>query len=228
MIDNLPVYINLLFGAVVLITIIWFAFAARSKAFVIIIICWTILQTILGLKGIYQDITAMPPRIMLLGVLPAMVAIVITFLTAKGKMFMDNISLKTLTYFHSIRIPVEIVLLLLYRNKLIPVNITFEGTNFDIFSGVTASLVAYFAFRSPLPNKKLLLGWNILCLLLLLNVVITAILAAPLPFQKIAFDQPNVAILYFPFNLLPAVVVPLVLFGHLIAFRQLTKQQSDN
>src|SRR5437868_13783303 len=123
MIDNLPPYINLLFGAVVLITIIWFAVAARSRAFVIIIICWTILQTVLGLKGIYQDTTAMPPKVMLLGVLPALVGIVITFLTQKGKIFMDNTNLKTLTYFHSIRIPVEIVLLLLYLNRLVPVNI---------------------------------------------------------------------------------------------------------
>ena len=59
---------------------------------------------------------------------------------------------------------------------------------------------------------------NILCLFLLLNVVITAFFAFPTPFQKLAFDQPNIAILYFPFNLLPTVIVPMVLFGHLLHF----------
>jgi len=222
MIKDLPSYISLIFELIVVVSIIWFAFTAKSRMFVIIIITWTIIQTILGLSGIYQDTTALPPRIFLLGVFPAIVTIVITFLSAKGKMFIDNINLRTLTYFNSIRILVEIVLLLLYKNGLVPVYMTFEGTNFDLFSGVTASLVAYFAFRSPVVNKKLLLGWNILCLLLLLNVVITAILATPSPLQKISFEQPNAAILYFPFNLLPAVVVPLVLFGHLVAIRQLT------
>ena len=219
----LPTYISFIFGLTTVISIVWFAAAAKSRTFILLLVCWTVLQSILGLKGIFLDTEALPPRMMLLGVLPALVAIVITFLSTKGKTFIDGINLKTLTYFNTIRIPVEIVLLLLYQNKLVPINITFEGTNFDLFSGVTASLVAYLAFRTPTTNKKLLLGWNIICLVLLLNVVITAILAIPSPFQKIALDQPNIGVLYFPFNLLPAVVVPLVLFGHLVSIRQLTK-----
>jgi hypothetical protein len=99
---------------------------------------------------------------------------------------------------------------------------TFEGTNFDLFSGITAPIVAYLEFRTT-TNKRLLFAWNILCLLLLLNVVITAVFALPSPFQKLAFEQPNIAVLYFPFNLLPTVVVPTVLLGHLVAIRQLTK-----
>lgn len=225
MLTGLPNYVNLVFGFIVLISITWFYVATKSKTFLLLLAVWTILQSMLGLRGIFQDTAAMPPKIMLLGVLPALVAIAITFLTGSGKKFIDNINLKTLTYFHSIRIAVEIVLLLLYQHAFVPVNITFEGTNFDILSGITAPIAAYIAFRTPAINGKLLLGWNILCLLLLLNVVITAILAAPSPLQKIAFNQPNVAILYFPFNLLPAVVVPLVLFGHLVAIRQLTRMK---
>jgi len=61
----------------------------------------------------------------------------------------------------------------------------------------------------------------VMCLLLLLNVVITAIFAIPSPVQKIAFDQPNIAVLYFPFNLLPTIVVPLVLFAHCVAIKRL-------
>lgn len=225
--NSLPNYISFIFGFIVAITIAWFAVAAKSRIFLVVLLCWTGLQCILGLKGIYQNTTALPPRVMLLGVLPAFLVIIITFISGKGKLFIDNIDLKTLTYFHSIRIPVEIVLLLLYKNGLAPVNITFEGTNFDLFSGVTAPVVAYIAFRSPDRNRKLLLAWNILCLLLLLNVVITAIFAAPFPFQKIAFDQPNIAILFFPFNLLPSVVVVLVFFAHLVAFRQLARNKSN-
>jgi hypothetical protein len=223
---GLPAYTSFIFGLTVVISIAWFAAAAKSRTFILLLVCWTILQSILGLKGIFLDTEALPPRMMLLGVLPALVAIAITFLTTKGKAFIDNINLKTLTYFNTIRIPVEMVLLLLYRHGLVPVNITFEGTNFDLFSGVTASLVAYLAFRTPFTKRKLLLGWNILCLLLLLNVVITAIFAIPSPFQKIALDHPNIGVLYFPFNLLPAVLVPLVLFGHLVSIRQLKVKQT--
>ncbi len=222
MIENLPVYINLLFGLTVAGTVIWFYFATKSRTFLFIAAGWVILQTIIGLSGIYQNTELMPPRIMLFGVFPALIFIAMTFLTTKGKMFIDSIDLKTLTYFHTIRIPVEIVLALLFHQGLVSVLMTFEGTNFDIFSGITAPIVAYLAYRTTKVNRKLMLVWNILCLLLLLNVVITAVFAFPSPFQKLAFDQPNIAILYFPFNLLPTFIVPTVLFSHLVAIRQLT------
>ena len=185
---------------------------------------WTILQIILGLSGMYQNTEAMPPKMMLFGIFPTLIFIGFTFLTRKGRAFIDQVDLKTLTYFHSIRIPVEIVLALLFHQGVVAVYMTFEGTNFDFFSGITAPLVAYYAFRTAKKKKKLLLWWNIICLLLLLNVVITAVFAFPSPFQKLAFDQPNIAVLYFPFNLLPTVIVPIVLFGHLVAIRQLTKR----
>ena len=225
MIDGLSILINVLFGLTVLVTIVWFYFATKSKTLLFITMGWVIFQTIIGLSEFYQDTESIPPRIMLFGVFPTLIFIAITFFTSKGKNFIDNIDLETLTYFHTIRIPVEIVLAILFHQGLVSVLMTFEGTNFDIFSGITAPIVAYLAFRTSKVKRKLLLGWNILCLLLLLNVVITAVFAFPSPFQKLAFDQPNIAILYFPFNLLPTFVVPTVLFGHLVAIRQLTKRK---
>ena len=222
--ETLPTYISLLFGLTVIGTIIWFYLATKSKTFLLVAIGWTLLQTALGLNGIYQNTQAMPPRLMLFGIFPALIFIAVTFLTAKGRQFIDNINLQTLTYFHSIRIPVEIVLTLLFHQGVVSVYMTFEGTNFDLFSGITSPIVGYLAFRTTNENRKLLLWWNIICLLLLLNVVVTAIFAFPSPFQKLAFDQPNIAVLYFPFNLLPTVVVPTVLFGHLTAIRRLSKR----
>ncbi|MEO6499519.1 MAG: hypothetical protein ABIN95_10915 [Mucilaginibacter sp.] len=63
--------------------------------------------------------------------------------------------------------------------------------------------------------------WNFICLALLLNVVAHALLSAPFRFQQMAFEQPNVAILYFPFIWLPGFIVPAVLLCHLSAIRQL-------
>ncbi len=144
------------------------------------------------------------------------------FVTKNGRSFVGRLNLKTLTWFHVIRIPVEIVLVLLYYRSLIPINMTFEGTNFDIVSGLSAGFMAVFAFKGKTVNRKLLIAWNLLCLLLLINIVVISALAVPSPLQKIAFEQPNIAILYFPFNLLPTVIVPLVLFAHLVVLYKLT------
>jgi hypothetical protein len=223
MIKELPLYISLLFAATVVLTIIWFYVASKSKMFLLLAIGWVSLQSVLGMNGIYQETEAMPPNLILFGLAPCVLVIIVTFLTKRGRAFMDSIDLKTLTYFHSIRLPVEIVLALLFHQGFVSMLMTFEGTNYDIFSGITAPIVAFLVFRAGKRNKKLLLGWNILCLILLLNVVITAVFAIPSPFQKLAFDQPNLAVMYFPFNLLPAFVVPVVLFAHLLAFRYLSK-----
>ena len=221
MIDAVPTYLNVLFGLTAIVSVLWFYASTRSVTFLILIISWTILQALLSVSGVYADAGAVPPRIMLFGGFPPLLTILVMFLTVKGRAFIDNINLKTLTYFHAIRIPVEIGLALLFHQGLVSVYMTFEGTNFDMFSGLTAPLVAYVAYRSGTVNKKLLLGWNVVCLLLLLNVVITSVFAMPSPFQTISMDQPNIAILHFPFSLLPTVIVPLVLFAHLVAFRQL-------
>jgi hypothetical protein len=63
--------------------------------------------------------------------------------------------------------------------------------------------------------------WNIAALLLLVNVVTIAVMAMPSPMQRLALDQPNIAVLYFPFNWLPSVVVPIVLFSHLASLWKL-------
>ncbi len=98
---------------------------------------------------------------------------------------------------------------------------TFEGRNFDILSGLTAPIIAWLAFRNGKTNPPLLIVWNIFALLLLINIVTNAVLSIPAPFQQMAFEQPNRAVLYFPFVCLPALVVPIVLFSHLASFRQL-------
>lgn len=105
---------------------------------------------------------------------------------------------------------------------------TFEGRNFDILSGLTAPVVYYFGFIKKGLNKKLILVWNLICLGLLINIVAIAVLSAPFPFQKFAFDQPDIAVLYFPFNWLPCCVVPLVLFSHLATIRQLLGGDKKN
>lgn len=64
---------------------------------------------------------------------------------------------------------------------------------------------------------------NIICLGLLFNIIVNALFSAPSPIQKFAFEQPNIAILYFPFSLLPTFIVPIVLLGHLVSIRQLLK-----
>ncbi|WP_231459980.1 hypothetical protein [Pedobacter sp. Leaf132] len=234
MIDNLPIYISVVFGLTTIATLLLFTWTIRksnseltrkkARPIFIGLSIWLALQAFLTLINIYNaDTNTFPPKIMLIGILPTILTIILLFVTTKGKQFIDSLPLKNLTYLNIVRIPVEIVLYWLFINKAIPELMTFEGRNFDIIAGITAPIVAYFGFAKVKLNRRIILLWNFICLGLLLNIVLNALLSAPSPIQKFAFDQPNIAILNFPFSWLPTFIVPIVLFGHLTSIRQLIR-----
>ena len=225
--EKLPAYIYLVFGATLFLALLFFYKATgNSKKVLLLISIWIGLQTIVSLAGFYTITDSIPPRVTLL-ILPPVILIIGLFISKKGKRFIDKLDIKTLTLFHIIRVPVELVLFWLFINKAVPGLMTFEGRNFDILSGLSAPFIYYFGFVKKKLGTSFLLVWNLICLLLLFNIVINAILSVPTSFQKFAFEQPNIAILYFPFVLLPACLVPLVLFSHLAAIRQLLTKKSD-
>lgn len=196
----------------------------RTLLIMVGVFAWTGLQGILSFSDFYaSNLDAMPPRLVLFGIAPMLVLIVGLFLSANGRTFIDSLPLNLLTYIHIIRIPVEIALLLLARKGFVPDMMTFEGRNYDIVAGITAPVVAYFGITKGYMNKTMLIGWNLICLGLLMNIVVMGVLSAPLPFQQMAFEQPNVAVLIFPFSWLPTVIVPIVLFSHLVSLRQAMK-----
>jgi len=226
--ENLPIYIAIVFGLTTLLTLVLFYKATnRSKTAFIVLLFWLSLQTIVALTDFYTITDTIPPRFLLL-VMPPILLIVVLFATAKGRSFIDSFDIKALTILHIVRVPVEIVLFWLFIYKVVPELMTFEGRNFDIVSGITAPLIYYFGFVLKRLNKNIIILWNVLCLILLLNIVLNAVFSAPFPFQKFAFDQPNIAILYFPFIWLPTFIVPVVLFAHLVSIRQLTKSKLEN
>jgi len=220
MIPHLPMVLNILFIATTLLSVFLFYKAANnSKTTLVIIVAWLLLQAAVAFTGFYKVTTGFPPRFALLA-LPAVLFILILFISSKGRTWLDGLDTKTLTILHIVRIPVELTLYWLFLQKAVPQVMTFAGRNYDIIAGLTAPLVYYFGFVKNNLNKTALLTWNIICIGLLANIVITAVLSVPTSFQQFGFDQPNTAIMYFPFVWLPCCVVPLVLLSHLVCIRR--------
>ena len=235
MIAGLPHYISGVFIATTALTVgIWYWILGSSAdqvvrssttKVVLGILFWLILQAILSMMGVYSlDIDSLPPKIVLFGVLPMVLAMCLMFFTSKGRYYIDSLSFKKLTYLNIVRIPVEFVLLWLYLQKQIPAILTFEGWNYDIVMGITAPLIIYFGFVKQIFNHSIILIWNVIGVLMLCLVFILAVLSSPFPLQQLAFDQPNIGLLHFPYSWLPTFIVPLVIFGHLICIRQLLRR----
>ena len=223
--ENVPAYVGIIFGLTTLLTIYFFALATTQMRLVLsILFIWLAAQAVISITGFYYRNTHAQPPAFLLATLPNMLVILVLFITKRGRTFIDGMNLKVLTILHIIRIPVEIVLLWLCMHKVVPQIMTFEGRNFDILSGISAPFIYYIAFRKETYNKWVLLVWNIICLILLINIVSIAILSTPFAFQCFGLDQPNIAVLYFPYIWLPACVVPVVLLSHLASIRLLLKK----
>ncbi|MHB1278433.1 MAG: hypothetical protein ACYC1Q_08540 [Bacteroidia bacterium] len=218
-----PFWLELLFGLTTLLSLFLFLRSTpKIKPVILVILSWLLVTGVAALSG-FTQITSLPPRLLLLALI-AFTGIVLLFATPKGRNFVDGLDPAKLTLVHSVRVPVEIVLFLLYSFGTIPELMTFEGRNLDILSGLSAPLIYYFGYRKKSIGPKLLIVWNFICIALLVNIVTHAILAAPFPFQQLAFDQPNRAVLYFPFVWLPVFIVPLVLFAHLVCLRNLFRK----
>lgn len=226
MITGLPFYVYTTFIIAVVSTLLFLYYATQKnyKTFILIGILGGA-QSWLAFNGFFLNTTISPSPFLLLFP-PALIIIVFFFITKKGNKFIDRLSIKHLTILHTIRIPIELILYWIYIDGYIPELMTFEGKNFDILAGISAPFIYYFGYVKKRLNRSLLITWNLICLCLLLSIIIISLLTAPLPFQQFSFDQPNVGVLYFPFVWLPGIIVPIVLFAHLVTIHQLIRQKS--
>jgi len=226
MIEHLPTWIEVLFLITWIITIGFFYQAnGKPKLLTSVIILWSILHSILAYIGFYQVTTTIPPRFALvLG--PAILLIIYGLLPKQRAWIHTHRDIRWSTYLHSVRIPVEMVLLYLFLNKMIPELMTFEGRNFDILAGLTAPIIGFLYGRGML-SKRILISWNVIALLLVSFIMINGILSVEFPFQQFGFEQPNRGINYFPFVLLPAVIVPIVIYTHISDIIKLRKELAE-
>ena len=133
-----------------------------------------------------------------------------------------NIPAKSLVSLQIFRVFVEILLWMSFLQNLLPVQMTFEGRNFDVLSGLTAPFAAYF-----LANNRIgLVVWNILSLALLANILAVAVLSMPTPFRYFINEPSNTIVTTFPFIWLPGLLVPLAYGLSFLSIRQVAIQNS--
>jgi hypothetical protein len=195
----------------------------RAHLVALLLLTWLIFQSTLGLNKWYQDRLAVPPH-MMFPIVVAILVMLILFVVPRGRRFIDGLSITSLTMMQVVRVPVELCLWGLAMNRQVPWSMTFEGRNFDILIGLSAPIIAIWGWKKGKLSKKVILGWNVLGMLLLLQVVVTGIGALPSPIQWWEFQQPNLAVMYFPFVWLPAFIVPAAAFSHVVSLRRLMQK----
>jgi hypothetical protein len=214
---------NTVFGFLVttLLTLLLFYIGSgRDKRVLLVSTIWLALIGGLSITGFFENTTSLPPRYLLV-FLGSTGLIIYLYKVLKT----DRLNTKRLLLVQGLRLPVEVGLYQLFLQGQIPQIMTFEGWNYDIIIGISALMIfVVLYFKEHLLSKTFMLIWNVTGILFLAVIVLTAVLSAPLPIQLLAFDQPNVAVLKFPYVFLPAYIVPLVLLTHLLTIKKILKE----
>ncbi|RAV98557.1 hypothetical protein [Pseudochryseolinea flava] len=186
------------------------------------LLSWLIIISVLSLMGIFNDFSTMPPVLFIVLIVP--LAVVIWLLNNDtASIVIHAITPHKLITLQVFRVFVEILLWALFIQGLLPEQMTFDGRNFDIISGLTAPMMAWLVYKQKV-SKAIVVLWNVCCLALLVNIVTTAILSMPTPFRVFMNEPANTIVATFPFILLPGFLVPLAYTLHFFSLKSITRK----
>lgn len=187
------------------------------------LIWWTILISTWSLYGKMADFSQFPFNVGLVVLPPLAAALILTFSKSTGPV-LRRMPAERLLYLQSFRVAVELLLWALFAAGALPVQMTFEGRNFDILTGLTAPIAGYLFARGKL-GRTALIVWNIAGLALLVNIVAVAILSMPTPLRVFMSEPANTIVTHFPVSWLPGLLVPLAYTLHFLSLRQLLQKR---
>lgn len=197
-----------------LVTVLLFTYVTQSIKEGAIMVAWASVVSFVASKSIFAAF-------------PFLFAIVLIVTLLIGLFVYKRLKLKPvnqsiLLAIHIVRIPVELMLYQLYLAGRVPVLMTYDGWNFDLFIGCSALLLFVLSlFLGFSKIIRVLRIWSVVGILSLTTIVIVAVLSSPIPIQQFAFDQPNTALLYFPYVLLPCLIVPIVFLSHFLLLKSM-------
>ena len=187
---------------------------------------WIAFVCALGQTPFLSNFSAMPPRFLIFWF--AILATSFFFArSTTGRAVALQTPLWLLIGFQGFRVLAEWSLYAGYQEGIFPVQMTFEGMNFDIVTGVFA-LVLIPVLRK-FPDQKIA-AWifNIIGLVLLITITVIATLSAPTPLRYFMNDPANMAVAYMPYILLPGVLVQAAFAGHFLLTMRLLQPSKNS
>lgn len=210
-----PAYVPISVIACVLIGAIFSIFSADNKLATLgIVAVWGV-----ALGAIGYSLKASTPSFSLLvtiTVLPCLILTIMSFLPT-SRQFMRGLNDEQLHHLHLWRVPFAFVLLWFYQAGISPIDLTFEGINYDIIIGLTAPVIGSLAFSQKMLTKEIVLGWNAIGILLLLISIILVL------FEIQSNAAISLQLQRLPYLLLLGFLMPLSLFSHALSSYRILK-----
>ena len=176
---------------------------------------WSGVALVVALSGVVASLPR--PLIPLLIWSPVLVGVALYRHSAALRAFVDTVDLRIPVLFHVVRVFFGAAFLVEASAGRLPSSFAQLAGPGDIVAGLLALPAALLATRGDKTSRSLLLAWNVLGLVDILAVFLSAqrlllVLRDERFFQ--AFQR-------MPFSVLPVLVVPLILLTHLLVFVRL-------
>ncbi len=226
-----PVQTAVFLGIVtfVVINVLWIARQAFPRVkFVFLPLAigvWMVGHIFVGRMEIFRS-DIIPP--------PLLVYLLLTFgvgvyfsLSKWGQQVVLTTQLETLVGLQIFRFPLELVLASLAGNGNVPIEMTFNGLNFDIITGVSAILLLVAMRFKALPDWVFWI-WNFIGFGCLMVIGVVAPLSSPIPIRVFDTGPPLVLAMFAPWNWIVSICVFFALVGHLLTFRFLWSRRKKS
>ena len=190
---------------------------AISNRFLLVTLLWGSLIMGIAATGFFSDFSMFPPRFAVAILIP-MVIILIALFSKPVTEILPHIPAKSLLNLQVFRVFVELLLWAAFVVGMAPEQVTFEGRNFDVLSGILGPVVAAFFVN----NRTAVYVYHFISLGLLINIVGVAFLSLPTPFRMFLNEPSTVMVSQFPVIILPSMLVPLAYGLSFMSLRQLS------
>jgi len=186
---------------------------------------WLSVTALISASGVLE-IEMFPPPLMIFFALSMGVAIAVAY-SRLGTRIITGVPLCALVGFQVFRLPLELVLHQWWIEGVLPIQMTYEGHNFDIVSGVLGLVVGLVLWRRgptvDRTSRKLAWAFNIIGLGLLITVATIAVLSSPIPLRMYTNEPAVLLALHVPYGWIVPFCVGGALTGHLLVFRWLRR-----
>jgi hypothetical protein len=202
------------------------AAAARSKAVRVAIATtvWLALTGAVSGGGVLEHAVLPPPLALFL--VASLAVAVLAARSSLGTRLIQGLPIAALVGLQAFRLPLEIVLHSWKNQGVIPVQMTFEGHNFDILTGVLAIATSVYLYRAgEHASRSVVLAFNVVGSALLLAVTTIAVLSSPLPIRAYPEGPALMLGYHFPYGWIVPFCVGGALFGHILVYRWLLAER---
>ena len=181
-------------------------------------LAWLLVTGLVAASGVLRRFDTFPPPFagFILSVPVLAIAVACSPL---GTRLVRGLPLWVLVGSQVYRFPLELLMHEAHVEGVMPVQMSYSGQNYDIVTGITAGLLGGWLARGRVP-RGVVVAWNALGFVLLLNVVTVAVVSTPI-FRWFGNDRLNTFVTYWPFVWLPTVLVTAALMGHILVGRKL-------